>query len=521
MRELPQAYVGKVGGELPKWREVKFDEDATDDDEQLAQTPADVISMLGFDPADEDDEAEDAIANDEAILSFRRAPALAFDRATVRRIDQDGRMHVELTNISKATVNGYLGSEIPGCDELGLDPKRIYQLLRDPAELEKGAATFNAIPLLSKHIPVSAQDHQPGIVVGATGTDAVFEAPYLKNSLVVWAADAVQGIESDEKRELSCAYRYVPVMEPGVFQGMRFDGRMTEIVGNHVALVVTGRAGPDVIVGDSQLKKEDGMKSKPLSRHAVLAKGALFGSVTPMLAADAKLDLNAILTGVTAANWNVKKAGIAHAIRPKLAADADIADVVQLLDKLNPDGAAKDDDDDMADAIDADPAEGVHAMLRGKISDEDLAAVGAKIKELMTPAVDAEPMVAVDPDDASLTAKPGDKPAPAMDSSAVSKIVAKAVEAGKAEVMRQTREAAEAREVVRPYVGSVAVALDSGEAVYKAALGILGVKTEGIHPSALRAVLEAHQKPGQARRIAQDAVPATGFAARFPNLATK
>ncbi|MFY3690853.1 DUF2213 domain-containing protein, partial [Achromobacter xylosoxidans] len=45
---------------------------------------------------------------------------LAFDRATVRRIDVDGRMHVEISNISKATVNPYRGSEIPDWEALGL-----------------------------------------------------------------------------------------------------------------------------------------------------------------------------------------------------------------------------------------------------------------------------------------------------------------------------------------------------------------------------------------------------------------
>jgi hypothetical protein len=41
-------------------------------------------------------------------------------------------------------------------------------------------------------------------------------------------------------------------MQPGVYEGQHFDGIMTEIRGNHVALVRDGRAGGDVLVADSQ-----------------------------------------------------------------------------------------------------------------------------------------------------------------------------------------------------------------------------------------------------------------------------
>jgi hypothetical protein len=494
-----------------------------------------MAAMLGLKPAD--DKAKEAaaelarlsvdkpdMATDEALVIQPRVAGLAFDRASVRSFDVDGRLRVELTNISKATVNGYLGSEIPGGEELGLDPRRIYQLLRDPKELESAADTFNSIPVLSEHVPVSADDHKPELVVGSTGTDSVFEAPYLKNSLVVWAADAIKGIENGEQRELSCAYRYTPVMEPGTYEGMRYDGRMTQLIGNHVALVATGRAGPDVVVGDSQLSKDQHMKSKPLSRHATMAKGALVGLVMPKLAVDQKIDFNALLNGVTAANWTAKKADIRNAIRPKLAKDADIADVAKLLDAFDPGNQGMEDappadtpnPNEMLDAVDADPSEEILAMLRGKVSDEDLAAVQAKLQALLAPAADEFPTTppATPIDDNPADPMAEKKELPAMD--AVNKLIANAVEKSRADA----REAAEAREAVRPFVGSVAVALDSGEAIYRAALGMLGVKHEGVHASALRAVLDAQSKPGTTTRIAQDQAPANDFVTRFPGLAS-
>ncbi|CCE10728.1 conserved hypothetical protein [Bradyrhizobium sp. STM 3843] len=85
----------------------------------------------------------------------------------------------EITNISKAAVNLYIGREIPDYKALGLDPDKVYRLLRDPEELAKAAPTFNNIPLLSRHVPVTADDHEPDLVIGSTGTDAAFNAPHL------------------------------------------------------------------------------------------------------------------------------------------------------------------------------------------------------------------------------------------------------------------------------------------------------------------------------------------------------
>jgi hypothetical protein len=127
---------------------------------------------------------------------------LAFDRASVRTYDRDGRLHVEITNISKAAVNPYIGREIPDYKALGLDPDRVYKLLRDPDELAKAAPTFNNIPLLSRHKAVTADDHQPDLVIGSTGTDAAFEAPYSHyNQLSSLVACNIYDVSSADSRE--------------------------------------------------------------------------------------------------------------------------------------------------------------------------------------------------------------------------------------------------------------------------------------------------------------------------------
>jgi 8-oxo-dGTP pyrophosphatase MutT (NUDIX family)/biotin operon repressor len=173
---------------------------------------------------------------------------LAFDRDSLRTYDQDGRLHVASAHISKANVCPYLGEEIPNHEELGLDPKKVYHLLRDPKELARAAHTFNNLPILSEHRPTSAEDHPANLIIGSTGTDARFNPPYLDNSLVFWPKTAIDAIEDDRQKELSSSYHYVADMTPGVYENVKYSGVMRELVGNHVALVRKGRAGSDVDV---------------------------------------------------------------------------------------------------------------------------------------------------------------------------------------------------------------------------------------------------------------------------------
>jgi hypothetical protein len=222
---------------------------------------------------------------------------LAFDRSS-RTVDADGRLHVAVSNISKAVVSPYYGREIPGYKELGLDADKIYQLLRDPDELLKGADSFNNLPLLDRHIPVSADDPKKQNVVGSTGTDAEFVQPFLRNSLVVWDAAAIAGIESGEQTELSCAYYYKPDMTPGEYDGVQYDGIMRDIVANHVALVELGRCGRDVVVSDADPFDPSLTENKPMTREELLAavqKLAQDAAIDPkelakMLAGDADPD---------------------------------------------------------------------------------------------------------------------------------------------------------------------------------------------------------------------------------------
>ncbi|HBS6293303.1 TPA: DUF2213 domain-containing protein [Klebsiella pneumoniae] len=209
--------------------------------------------------------------------------SLAFDRASVRTIDANGRLQISRTNISKANVNAYYGREIPRSEELGLDPNKLYRLWRHPDELRKAAKTFNNIPVLSKHIPDFPTDPPNEFRVGVTHSNAEFDGTYLTVGMSIWDNSAIAGIESGEQRELSASYKYVADMTPGVTpDGEPYDGVMRDIFGNHEALVPDGRAGPDVLVADSLPPELNHMR-----KHKV---AAIRATLKPLLAQDADLE---------------------------------------------------------------------------------------------------------------------------------------------------------------------------------------------------------------------------------------
>ena len=463
------------------------------------------------------------------VMALDRAPhaikGMAFDRSvspseSVRSKDRDGRLHISTMNISKASVDPYYGEEIPDYEELGLEPKKIYQLFRSPEELEAGAPTFDNLPVLSKHIPVSAKAPQKELTVGSLGTDAVFSDPYLTNSGVVYDQEAIDGIEDESQKELSSGYYYTADMTPGTFGGLRYDGVMRNIVGNHVALVDAGRAGPDVVVGDQMPR---GLSMKFKSRTALMLNGALAAMIAPKMAQDAKLDLSKVLVGVKSKTIAKDQKGLATKIiaatKGKLAQDAelDADDVVKVIGAIT--GASSDITEDEDEITEADPAEAkpavdadgdklakVLAFLKGKISDEDMAELGKMCGEGADEDPDAD--IGEDGDDANTPPAAGGAPKPAMDRKAIRATVASTL----AEIRTAERE-------VAPIIGEVKIACDSGAAVYKLALDHLKIDTKGVHPSAFRSMVKmaSAAKPAKPAFALDHASVASDFRSRFPD----
>lgn len=389
---------------------------------------------------------------------------LALD--SVRSYDADGRLHIARTRISKATVNGYRGDEIPGAEQLGLYPNKIYNLLRSPEELAKGAASFARNQILGKHIIVSSDNIQSDHIVGAIGSNVEYAEPYLWADVCIWDEDAIKGIENDSVREFSCAYRYIPVMIKGTFQGQDYDGIMTEIAGNHLALVETGRAGPDVLAADNKLEI-DTMRMTRFGKGLFIALKAL----APKIAQDAALP--ALVGQLT--RQTVDKVSLKTKL---LAMDAD----------LN--------------------SEEIDSVMDGMTDEND--------KEVKRSAEDEDDEDETDEEKKKREAK--DKKAKdkaAKDAEAEEK-GKKAMDAAIATVIGNLREADEARRAVRETVGEVA--FDSALEVYGFALDHLKIPHAEVKELAGKKALFglALQKNAPAAPVV--AMDAGSLLTQFPNL---
>lgn len=370
---------------------------------------------------------------------------IAFDES-VRSIDESGHLRIAKTVISKAQVDPYFGREIPGFDAMGLEPDRIYQMLRDPAELEKSSATAKGKQILFKHIYVDSKTPEKELTVGAIGSDVTYENGKLYADLTFWDDEAISLIDSEKMEQLSYSYYFDPVMTPGDFEGVAYDGVMRNIHGNHLALVERGRIGRDAVISDS-LPPEMRLNMK-------LKKGAL-ALITARLRATAQ-------DGVTPELEKALRSIVGDAEMDKVAGELGADEAPEDLTAKDEDEIAKDEDE-------------------GKDADKER----KKLEE-------------TDKDDKD--AKKDDKRATAADADSIAKAVELRLEGKYA-----ARDAVESM-VGRIACDS----FPDAAAIYAYALKQKGIACDGVNEAGLKALvaMQRDAKPAQ-REAAYDSAPST------------
>ena len=466
-----------------------------------------------------------------------------------RKYDEDGRLHILRTPISKATVNPYYGREIPGAAELGLESERVYYMLRDPGELAKAAQSFARVQLMFIHTAVSADDPKQESIAGTIGSDVEFLAPYLIADMCVWDAEAIAGIETETIEELSSSYLYRADMTPGMYEGQRYDGIMRDIQGNHVALVKAGRAGSDVKAADSKLETKMTETKFGKALYAILC------AASPKLAADTAL--KPLVIGLTRKRCDIaslepKLLAMDSALRidatrmamdavredegerPKakdrIAKDAQTSEERAMWAQMRKDGSADDPEDDAMPASlrkkarDSAPkrakdlsfeewakeeeGESDHKAKDGE--EESLEEKKARYEREKRRADDSEEETEEERKE-RLAKRASDKKAKdctAKDAEEEKEIDKKAEDKMKHamdEFKAELREAEDARRAVRSVVGDV-LAQDSAEGIYTFALEQMKVDHKDVNGvPALRALFNlAHQANKPAPRVAYD-----------------
>lgn len=149
--------------------------------------------------------------------------------------------------ITKEGVYRYKGSEIKDYIGLGLNANEIYFVYRPRKEIQEGKHTFNNNPLIDKHIAFSTDSMPKDNIIGSI-SDANMQNNELIATVNFWDKNAVDELHSG-KKGLSPGYNADYVLDSGVFAGIPYTLKQTNLVANHVAHVENPRT-PEAQVQD-------------------------------------------------------------------------------------------------------------------------------------------------------------------------------------------------------------------------------------------------------------------------------
>lgn len=452
---------------------------------------------------------------------------LAFDRASRRRLDDNGYLHVSQTHLTKEQVAPYWGKEIPGYGEHGLDPDKIYYAYRSGEELEKAKGTFNGMPLLILHKQDSADAPLKELRVGSIGTTPQWDAPYLDNALTVTDKAAIDQIMDDTLKEISCGYFFEPDFTPGFFNGVHYDFVMRNIRGNHVALVKEGRAGPDVYVHDgmpSTLKK---VQSMQLNKKQVAAFATLATYLKPRLATDAAPADLAKLIGSYKKPGTLAKA-VARQYGSKLAQDMEIdaGELAELMEAAEDVVEPEEEHDEGADEVAYDegaPEEFLRATLEGKVPDDVLEKLIAACAKPVTDENEKEKIDNAEADrDDELEKAKGEIETLKQERDNAKEKATMDANSIRQQITAEFKAKSDAARKVRDLIGEVdAMAFDSANDIYAHALKQKGINIKQYEPAAFKGMVDVmtSQKSSTQTTIAEDsALTGASFEGQFAGL---
>ena len=165
-----------------------------------------------------------------------------------RVVDADGFLTAPATIAKAGNIQSYLASEL----DLPGDPKRIVRLYRPREEVAKAAPTFAKRPITNGHPKgkrVNSENYRD-VSVGESDSLVAMDGDLVNTVVNVRDKKAVLDLMSD-KSGMSCGYRFAfDDSKKTTPEGAAVDGWMTDIIGNHIAIVERGRGGPECVVAD-------------------------------------------------------------------------------------------------------------------------------------------------------------------------------------------------------------------------------------------------------------------------------
>jgi hypothetical protein len=166
----------------------------------------------------------------------------AFDSISLSEFTaNDSGFLVANANIGRIGIQEYYAYEF------GLDSTKtkVLKIYRPPEEVFNPLSmqTFENSPVTNDHPKDGVTPDNWQKLAKGEVTNIKQAGDYLSANIIVKSADAISAINSG-KKELSCGYSFMLDLTPGITgDGLEYDGRQLNIVGNHVAIVDKARCG--------------------------------------------------------------------------------------------------------------------------------------------------------------------------------------------------------------------------------------------------------------------------------------
>lgn len=123
--------------------------------------------------------------------------------------------------------------------------------LRLPEENKRALADFGFKPVTVEHPPMLLNaGNAKNFAVGQTDSTTFYDprSGFVRGVISVFDSEAIAGIKTGDRQEISIGYQCSIDPTPGVWKGQRYDAIQRNLKINHVALTQKGRAGADVRV---------------------------------------------------------------------------------------------------------------------------------------------------------------------------------------------------------------------------------------------------------------------------------
>ena len=154
----------------------------------------------------------------------------------------------------KLNSEGFLAGKAPvtnvGVFTYVQEDGSLIRELRSPEEVfdESSLESLRLKPLTNDH-PNEAVNPEniKNLQVGSLGDSIDYDSFRVFAPITITESQAIQDTK-DGKRALSCGYKTDLIFESGVWMGVAYDAKQTNIRYNHIAIVDQGRAGDDAIM---------------------------------------------------------------------------------------------------------------------------------------------------------------------------------------------------------------------------------------------------------------------------------